>query len=136
MDKASKGYIGKMGEKTAVAFLANDGHLILDTNYRKPWGELDIVTQKWGIVHFVEVKTVQRDLEILSHGGYQSWYEASENMHLWKRKRLARVIATYIEERFGSRKGEPRWQLDLLLVYLDLEAGRAKIESLDDLELL
>ena len=36
---------------------------ILDRNYRKKWGEIDIVAKKDNILHFIEVKTIQCSYE-------------------------------------------------------------------------
>ena len=51
---------GVKGEEVATKYLEKKGFLIVNRNYRKKWGELDIVAEKEGIVHFVEVKTVSR----------------------------------------------------------------------------
>ena len=58
-------------------------------------GGIDIVAKKARILHFVEVKTVSRDLagvyrENVSHVTGEYW--AEENVHPWKIKRLRRAI--------------------------------------------
>ena len=52
---------GKIGEDIAVKFLEKNNYKILERNYRKPWGEIDIVGEKDGIVRFIEVKSVSRE---------------------------------------------------------------------------
>ena len=85
---------GAIGENVAVKYLENKGFFIIDRNYRKKWGELDIIAQKDGLVHFVEVKTVSRK----SYGGNFEQeinnYRPEDNMHPWKLKRLRRGLET------------------------------------------
>ena len=50
--------IGKFGEDVACVFLKKHGYKIVERNYLKKWGELDIVAKKAGKLCFVEVKTV------------------------------------------------------------------------------
>ena len=37
-----KKLLGRVGEKKACAFLKDNGYKILETNYRTPFGEIDI----------------------------------------------------------------------------------------------
>ena len=53
--------IGEIGEKLACMFLMKHGFKVLDRNYRKKWGEIDIIAQKDDILRFIEVKTVSRE---------------------------------------------------------------------------
>jgi len=58
MSKTEKRKIGDTGENIAARFLRSKGFVIIGKNYLKPWGEIDIIVQKKGKIHFVEVKTV------------------------------------------------------------------------------
>lgn len=49
--------IGKKGEKIAEKYLKNRGYKILERNYLKKGSEIDIIAEKNGEIHFVEVKT-------------------------------------------------------------------------------
>lgn len=49
--------IGNIGEKAACSFLKKSGYKIIKKNYRKKFGEIDIIAEKDGDVSFVEVKT-------------------------------------------------------------------------------
>lgn len=53
----TKAETGRRGEDIAVGYLRQNGYLICATNWRQGRYEIDIVAQKAGIVHFVEVKT-------------------------------------------------------------------------------
>ena len=48
--------IGSQGEADARAFLAGKGVKVLDTNYRRPTGEIDIIARQGGTLLFIEVK--------------------------------------------------------------------------------
>jgi len=48
---------GQWGEKTAAAYLENNGYTILERNFHTAHGEIDIVASKAPVLIFVEVKT-------------------------------------------------------------------------------
>lgn len=121
MVQTNKQKIGEIGEDVACVFLEKHGYKIIDRNYRKKWGELDIVAKKDGVLHFVEVKSVSRVTE----------YEPEENVHPWKIKRLHRAIQTYLLEKNVS--DETEWQLDILAVFLDLTTRKAKFRFTENI---
>ena len=120
--------IGKIGEDLAVMFLKKQGYEILDRNYWKKWGELDIVAKKGSELYFIEVKTVSRDRLPESSSGD---YEPEDNLHPWKRQRLGRVIETYLLEKKVGESVE--WQIDAISVYLDRDGQLLKIDHLPDI---
>ena len=78
--------VGQKGEEIASKYLEKKGFTIQDRNYRKKWGEIDIVAFKDKVLHFVEVKTVSRR----SFGGHFEQevnnFRPEDNMHPWKLK--------------------------------------------------
>ncbi len=48
--------IGKAGEKLAEEYLANNGYAIVQRNWRHPPYEIDLITTKNNLLHFIEVK--------------------------------------------------------------------------------
>ncbi|MEK7128916.1 MAG: YraN family protein [Patescibacteria group bacterium] len=108
--------IGALGEDIAANFLKTKGFAVVDKNYRKKWGEIDIVAKKDGIIHFVEVKAVKyfENME----------QRPEENVHEKKLKRLERTIQSYISEK---KEGEREWQLDVIAVFLDLNKKEARV---------
>ncbi len=118
--QTQKQKIGETGEDIACKFLVKQGFKILDKNYWKKWGEIDIVAEKDKKVHFVEVKTVS----------YETEYLPEENVHPWKLKRLGRAIQTYLLEKKVS--DETEWQLDVMAVFLDFNTRRAKIRTTEN----
>jgi ribonuclease HII len=47
---------GQKAEETAARHLAGLGYEIMDRNWKNKWCEVDIIAEKDGVVHFVEVK--------------------------------------------------------------------------------
>lgn len=133
---------GEIGENIAVKFLMKHGFSILDRNYTKKWGEIDIVAEKSGKIHFVEVKSVSSfvSTQDVPHETQKSViretkdsYRPEENMHPYKMQRMARTIQTYLlNKRIPEEK---EWQVDLLVVYLDLNNKKAKIKEIKDIVL-
>ncbi|MEK7514243.1 MAG: YraN family protein [Patescibacteria group bacterium] len=126
----SKQNIGRLGEDVACDYLENKGFKILDRNYRKFFGEIDVIAQKSKKLHFVEVKTVSREnLENVNHETNN--YRPEENVHPWKLKRIFKTIETYLLEKNISEKVE--WVFDVAAVYLDVKGGKAKVDFLEDI---
>ena len=122
--------IGETGEHVAVKFLMKHDFLILDRNYTKKWGEIDIIAEKDKKLYFVEVKSVSREtLKDVLHE--TNSYNPEDNMHPWKLKRISRTIQTYLLDKKIS--DEKEWQVDLLVVYLCQKEKKAKIEVVSDI---
>ena len=121
--------IGELGENIAVKFLIKHGFSILDRNYTKKWGEIDIVALKGAKLYFVEVKSVSRITSYLINST-EGDYRPEENMHPWKMKRMSRTIQTYL---FSKKFDDREWQVDLLVVFLDLKNKKAKVKVVSDI---
>ena len=48
---------GDKAEARAVAFLQQEGFVVVETNFYSRFGEIDIIASKEGVLHFVEVKS-------------------------------------------------------------------------------
>ena len=112
---------GKLGEDIAVKYLENHGYKILKRNYRKPWGEIDIVAQKSQELVFVEVKTQKQGFE----------WRPEENVTWHKKHQLSRIINTYIKEHKISENQD--WRIDVLAIELDFYSQNANIEHIQNI---
>ena len=98
---------------------------ILDRNYTKKWGEIDIVAEKDDVLHFVEVKataTVSQETN--------DEYRPEENIRLWKKQRMARAIKTYLLDRNVSYETE--FLIDVVALNLDFFTKKAKVRWVKD----
>ena len=135
MVKTAKRQLGDLGEDIACRYLERKGFRILERNYLRKWGEIDIVAKSGSKLSFIEVKSVSRE----SGGGEGSrvtmarlvpQYRPEENVHPTKLKRLHRAIQTYLIDHKISE--DTPWQLDVACVYLDFSTRRAKVEILEN----
>ena len=107
------------------------GFSILERNYTKKWGEIDIIAEKSNKLYFIEVKSVSRlDLDHVTHETLDQ-YKPEDNMHPWKLKRLSRTIQTYLLSK--NIDDEKEWHVDLLVVFLSLKNKNAKIKLVSDI---
>ncbi len=114
---------GELGENIAVKFLKDKGFLILERNYTKKIGEIDIVAQKKGMIHFVEVKT------LYEYGvSRENNVNPFENVTPFKMRKLSRTIAWYLAQMKVPR--ETMWSIDVIAVVIHRETRHAKIEVL------
>ena len=119
--------IGELGEEVACKFLEKHGYLILERNYTKKWGEIDIIAEKKEKRYFIEVKSKSvASLDFVS----DDTNRPEDNMHPWKMKRLRRVVETYL---ISKRLGSVDWQFDLLVVYLDLDNRKARVKVIENI---
>lgn len=120
--------LGVLGEGITERFLVKRGFEILHRNYRRPWGELDIVALYRGIIRFVEVKSVSRELS-----SEKDSYRPEDNLHRDKIARLKRIIQTYLMDKRVS--DETIWQFDVAVVFIDEKIRKARVKFIEDIVL-
>lgn len=121
--------IGNQGELITANFLTQKGFTFIEMNYRRKWGEIDVIVQKDQKIHFVEVKTVsygtKADLErAVTHGTWRP----EENVHAFKIKKLSRAIDSWIAD--NKWKGD--WQIDVAAVRVVPRETYATIKIIDN----
>ncbi len=57
MKPAHRQSLGHLGESIAAVYLEKQGYSIIERNCHTPHGEIDLITQREGVIVFVEVKT-------------------------------------------------------------------------------
>lgn len=124
--------IGEIGEKLAKAFLMKHNFTIIELNYTQKFGEIDIVAKKANIWHFIEVKSVTREI-LLGEEGNVTWetlrIRPEENMHPKKIERFVRTVDYY---RMANNLDNEDFQIDLALVYIDEQKKAGKVELMEN----
>lgn len=119
--------IGTIGEDAACKWLVNHGFLIVERNYLRKWGEIDIIAAKDRLIHFIEVKSVTKE-----HDSFTN-HRPEENVHELKVRRLKRTIQTYLAEKhYGI---DEAFQFHVMTVYLDTLNRKARINFLENIVL-
>lgn len=106
--------IGGYGEDIVVRYVDRMGWTVLEVNYLKPWGEIDVIALDLSkTVHFIEVKTVSYETKCAMQDAVsRATYRPEENVHPRKILRLQRTIATWLEE----KNSQAEWQIDVVAV--------------------
>jgi len=112
--------VGQLGEKIAKNYLIRKGYEVIDQNYRKTWGEIDLIAKKGKLWVFVEVKTMLRS------DGSEENLTPEDQMTKAKIKKLNRTILGYI----NHHRIENDWQLDLITVEIDKEKNKYRLRHL------
>ena len=120
----------KIGEDIASEWLTKKGFVILDRNYSRKWGEIDIVARGTGnLLHFVEVKSVSYETRRnLEWSVARETYRPEENVHVNKQKRLKKAIQTWILD----RRYKGLFQIDIIVVRVVLDEKFARVYYLDN----
>ena len=121
MVSGDKKLIGKLGEDIASQFLEQKGFRVLERNYLRTWGEIDIIAEKAGIVRFIEVKAVSRErLPDISRENND--YRPEEQVHPAKLRKVARTAEMYMNEKNDTRE----YQIDVVGVFMDVKNRKAR----------
>lgn len=134
-EPTEKQKVGQIGEDSACKWLENHGYKVIERNYLKKWGEIDIIALKSKKIHFIEVKAVSREISDsgVTHVTPADSYRAEDNVHPWKLERLGRAVQSYLLDRNVS--DETEWQFDVVTVYVDMSKRISRVFLLEDIVL-
>lgn len=118
-----KSELGKLGEDLACKYLRKKGYKIIERNYWKPWGELDIVAvSPEKLLVIFEVKTV---------AGNPPFISGEDQMSKAKLKKLRRTAELYANGPGAKRVGRRGWRIDLVAV--TMEENRAAVKHYENI---
>ena len=120
----ARGQLGARGERIARSYLEAKGYLILDTNFRCLWGEIDIVAQDEECLVFVEVRTRKSS----------EFGTPEESLSRRKRGRLIATAETYIQDHpKQSYPGlQEQWRIDLIAVRVDSRGAVSRVYHIEN----
>ena len=104
---------GQTGEDLAVCYLENQGYTIVERNYRKRIGEIDIIARDGECLVFIEVKT-------RSNRRFGSPFDAVD---FRKQQQISRVALAFMTQ---HRFGEVPVRFDVIGVHLE-ESPRVEL---------
>ncbi len=110
---------GILGEKLARDFLKKRGYCIIETNYRCPEGEVDIVARDKDSLVFVEVRTKTS----LAFGSPE------ESITPAKKERMIVVASRYRETHDNLPQS---WRIDVVAVELNRKEKPSRIELIEN----
>jgi len=110
---------GQLGEKLAQDFLKERGYQIVETNYRSPDGEVDIIVSQNGVLVFVEVRTKSSRM----------FGTPEESVNRRKKQKLIAVSQYYLQT---HEPHPPSWRIDFIAVELDNRGNLNRIEHFED----
>lgn len=111
--------IGRRGEALACRHLLSLGYSVLDTNWRSPEGEIDVVARDGDTIVFVEVKArTSRRFGL-----------PEEAITRRKRSRLLRAGLAYLED---HGLGDSPWRIDVVALELAPDGTPLRAEHYPD----
>ena len=117
---------GIIGEKIASKYLINKGYSIIDRNFRKRWGEIDIIANKDSIIHFIEVKSI-----IDNEKTEGDIHRPEDNVSGWKIHKIRRMVETYFDEKIKDTS--QNFAFHVICVYLNFVKRKARIKMIENI---
>ena len=116
--------LGDLGEEIAANYLKNKGYKILARNYQKPWGEIDIIAEKEGIIVFCEVKTSNS----ITNGNKESDNAFNPEVRV-NPKKMSHIVRTADIFINGSKQYQGKeWRVDIVSILLNKLDKKASIK--------
>ncbi len=107
-----KSELGNYGEDLACEYLVNNKYRIIERNYKKPWGEIDIVAiDPDKTLVFIEVKTLRQSTNF--------GLKPEDQLTSSKLKKVARTASLYSNANQGLINKTRGWRIDLIAITLN-----------------
>lgn len=111
--------VGNLGEKIAEKFLISKGYEILSEQfYASKFGEIDLIAEKNGHLHFVEVKTRTNRVFGLPE----------ESITKQKQERIKKSVYYFLNK---HNIGHENFQIDCISIELDYDTRKANVRHLE-----
>jgi len=111
--------VGKLGEKLAREFLEKRGYRTLETGFRCPNGEIDIVAQEKDCLVFVEVRT-KSNLEFGT---------PEESVNRRKKQKLIATAMIYINSHHNLPAS---WRIDVVAIEINSKGDVKRLDLIEN----
>jgi len=118
--------IGQIGEDLANQYLLNNKYKVLNRNYRKTWGEVDIICKdRNGVLVFVEVKTLRAQTSVkvfhtdVKHLDSGSGLKPEDNLSYSKLEKVKRTSYLYANSHPELINDKSGWRIDLIAIEIN-----------------
>ncbi len=113
---------GDLGEKIAKEYLEKQGYKLIDQNYSKRWGEIDLIFESpENELVFVEIKTREA-------GERPSAYMPEDSVGYSKQQKLVKTAQTFLYE--NKYEDDTFWRIDVIAIEIDKISRQAKIRHI------
>jgi putative endonuclease len=124
--------IGEIGEEIACKYLKNKGFTVFERNFTKKAGEIDIVANKDGELHFFEVKSVSRENNVSIETYAQvsrETFRPEENMTFHKMRKLSRITQIFLAKHKEFADMDFYW--NILAIELNQKTRMARVRMIE-----
>lgn len=122
--------IGDLGERIAAKYYENNGYTLVERNYWRKWGEIDLIVKKGSAIHFVEVKTVSYETkaDLQSAVACGTW-RPEERVDEFKLHQIHKALETWLID--NQYTGD--WQIDVAGVRIVPHETFATVNIIDNI---
>lgn len=114
---------GDLGEKIAQEYLENKGYKIIDRNYSKRWGEIDLIAESpEKELIFIEIKTREAK--------NNPAFLPEDSVNFSKQQKLIKTGRTFLYE--NKYPEETAWRIDVIAVEIEKFSRKAKIRHIEN----
>lgn len=106
--------IGEFAEKLVAQYLKEKGYKILERNFKKPWGEVDIIAKRKNEFVFVEVKANSQEFE-------SEDFSPELRANYAKTRKIIKTAQIFMEGKEGG------WRVDIVGITFFKKKKKAKI---------
>jgi len=107
--KMNRKETGWVGENIACLYLKDKGYKILERNFRKPWGEIDVIAKDPdGVLIFVEVKSMHQ----------KEGFKPEDQYSFSKAHKVKRAAQLFIG-RYPWLVGDSGFRIDLVAILVN-----------------
>ena len=126
LHKKDTSQTGRIGEDIACQFLRSKGFKIVDRNYRKKWGEIDIIARAPDLMLiFIEVKTLSMERGSIFLPEY--------NLTTQKLNKVKRICEFFAAKYAHFINEELGWRIDLIAIEIFEEGDSFSVRHYENI---